>query len=71
VFEAAVEGLIREAIKAGEFRKQDPRLAALAWLGMHNHAYLWLRPGGRWSAKKVAEQFADVFIDGTSARTSF
>jgi hypothetical protein len=49
----------------------DPRLAALAWLGMHNHAYLWLRPGGRWSAKKVAEQFADVFIDGTSARTSF
>jgi hypothetical protein len=71
VFESAVEAILRDGMASSEFRSMDPRLAALAWLGMHNHAYLWLRPGGRWSAKKVAEQFADVFIDGTSARTSF
>jgi AcrR family transcriptional regulator len=68
VFEAAVEGLIRDAIKAGEFRKQDPRLAALAWLGMHNHAYLWLKPGGRWSARRVAEGFAAIFAEGARRR---
>jgi AcrR family transcriptional regulator len=68
VFESAVEEIIREGVKAGELRKVEPRLAALAWLGMHNHAYLWLRPGGRWSARRVAEQFADVFVDGTASR---
>jgi AcrR family transcriptional regulator len=71
VFESAVEAILRDGMASSEFRSMDPRLAALAWLGMHNHAYLWLRGGGRWSAKKVAEQFADVFIDGTSARASF
>lgn len=63
-FESAVEALIKEGIGAREFRKTDPRVAALAWLGMHNHAYLWLRPKGRWSARDVATHFADIFISG-------
>jgi AcrR family transcriptional regulator len=64
VFESAVEAVIRDGIKAGELRKTEPRVAALAWLGMHNHAYLWLRPGGKWSARYVAASFADIFIEG-------
>jgi AcrR family transcriptional regulator len=64
VFESAVEALIRDGIKAREFRKVEPRVAALAWLGMHNHAYLWLRPGGKWSARDVAGSFADIFVEG-------
>jgi AcrR family transcriptional regulator len=68
VFESAVEALIRGAIRRGEFRRRDPRLAALAWLGMHNHAYLWLKPGGRWSARRVAEEFAEIFAEGARDR---
>jgi AcrR family transcriptional regulator len=64
VFESSVEDLIREGMKSGELRKSEPRIAALAWLGMHNHAYLWLSSGGRWSAKDVAAQFAQIFING-------
>ncbi|HVX70580.1 MAG TPA: TetR/AcrR family transcriptional regulator [Mycobacteriales bacterium] len=64
VFESAVEGILRDGMRAKEFRKTDPRIAALAWLGMHNHAYLWLRPGGKWSARDVAASFADIFIEG-------
>mgnify|MGYP001546705472 CR=1 FL=1 len=64
-FEAAVEDLLREGMMAGELRKSDPRLAALAWLGMHNHAYLWLHPGGRWSPQQVADEFAEIFLSGT------
>jgi AcrR family transcriptional regulator len=64
VFESAVESIIREGIKAGAFRKAEPRVAALAWLGMHNHAYLWLHPDGKWSARDVAASFADLFLDG-------
>jgi AcrR family transcriptional regulator len=64
VFESAVEAILRDGIAAKEIRKTDPRIAALAWLGMHNHAYLWLKPGGRWSAEDVASHFADIFVEG-------
>ena len=42
----------------------DPWLTALAWLGMHNYTYLWLKPGGRLSARDVAKPFAEIFIRG-------
>jgi hypothetical protein len=34
----------------------------MAWLGMHNYTYLWLKPDH--SPHEVAEQFADIFIGG-------
>jgi AcrR family transcriptional regulator len=63
-YEARVESVLRDGIRAGEFRNVDARLTALAWLGMHNYTYLWLKPGGRLSARDVAKPFADLFIRG-------
>jgi len=63
-YERAVEQVLRAGIKAGEFRKVDPWLTARAWLGMHNYTYLWLRPGGRLSARDAAKPFADIFLHG-------
>jgi AcrR family transcriptional regulator len=63
-YERRVEAVLRAGIDAGEFRAVDPRLTALAWLGMHNYTYLWLKPGGRLSARDVAEPFAELFIRG-------
>jgi AcrR family transcriptional regulator len=63
-YERRVEDVLREGIARGEFRAVDPRLTALAWLGMHNYTYLWLRPGGRLSARDVAKPFADLFARG-------
>jgi AcrR family transcriptional regulator len=63
-YEARVEAVLRDGIRAGEFRNVDARLTALAWLGMHNYTYLWLKPGGRLSARDVAKPFADLFIGG-------
>ena len=48
----------------------------MAWLGMHNYTYLWLKAGGRLSARDVAKPFAEIFMrgitnptaDGTSSR---
>jgi hypothetical protein len=31
---------------------------------MHNYTYLWLKPGGRLSARSVAKPFADIFMQG-------
>src|SRR5256714_4400634 len=63
-YEHRVEAVLQEGIDSGEFRDVDARLTALAWLGMHNYTYLWLKAGGRLSARDVAKPFADIFIRG-------
>jgi TetR/AcrR family transcriptional regulator, cholesterol catabolism regulator len=63
-YEQRVETVIEEGIRAREFRKVDPKLTAMAWLGMHNYTYLWLKAGGRLTARDIAKPFADIFIRG-------
>ncbi len=66
-YERRVEEILRAGIASGDFRAVDARLTALAWLGMHNYTYLWLKPGGRLSARDVAKPFADLFTRGITA----
>jgi len=66
-YERRVETVLRAGVRAGEFRDLDPRLTALAWLGMHNYTYLWLKAGGPLTARDVAKPFADIFLSGISA----
>jgi TetR/AcrR family transcriptional regulator, cholesterol catabolism regulator len=63
-YERRVEAVLRAGIETGEFRDIDPWLTARAWLGMHNYTYLWLKPGGRLSARSVARPFAEIFMRG-------
>lgn len=63
-YERQVEAVLQAGIDSGEFRAIDPRLTAMAWLGMHNYTYLWLKAGGRLTARDVAKPFADIFIRG-------
>jgi AcrR family transcriptional regulator len=63
-YEHRVERVLQAGIDSGEFRPLDPRLTALAWLGMYNYTYLWLKPGGPLSARDVARPFAEVFMQG-------
>ncbi len=63
-YERHVEAILQAGVDAGEFRDIDPRLTSLAWLGMHNYTYLWLKSGGRASARDVAQHFADIFVRG-------
>ena len=63
-YERRVEQVLQAGIDSGEFRPLNPRLTALAWLGMYNYTYLWLKPGGPLSAQDVAKPFADIFLRG-------
>jgi len=65
-YERRVEAVFQAGVDTGEFRALDPRLTALAWLGMHNYTYLWLKAGGTLSARDVAKPFADIFIHGVA-----
>jgi AcrR family transcriptional regulator len=67
-YEQRVEEVLQAGIDASEFRDVDPRLTAFAWLGMHNYTYLWLKAGGRVSARDVAQPFAEIFIRGIASR---
>jgi AcrR family transcriptional regulator len=63
-YEQRVEGVLQAGVDAGEFRDLQPRLTAMAWLGMHNYTYLWLKAGGPLSARDVAKPFAEIFMQG-------
>ncbi len=63
-YERQVEGVLLAGVESGEFRQLDPRLTAMAWLGMHNYTYLWLKAGGPLSARDVAKPFAEIFMRG-------
>jgi AcrR family transcriptional regulator len=69
-YERRVEAILQAGIDSGEFREIDARLTAFAWLGMHNYTYLWLKAGGRVSARDVAKPFADIFIRGIASPTA-
>jgi hypothetical protein len=63
-YERRVEAVLQAGVDSREFRDLQPRLTALAWLGMHNYTYLWLRTGGVLSARDVAKPFAEIFMRG-------
>ncbi len=63
-YEERVEAVLQAGVESGAFRDVQPRLTALAWLGMHNYTYLWLKSGGPLSARDVAKPFADIFMRG-------
>ena len=66
-YERRVEAVLKAGVESGEFRELDPWLTARAWLGMHNYTYLWLKAGGRVSARDVAKPFADIFLHGIAS----
>jgi AcrR family transcriptional regulator len=70
MYERRVEAVLQAGVDTGEFRELDPRLTTMAWLGMHNYTYLWLKSGGRLSARDVAKPFAEIFMRGIATPTS-
>jgi TetR/AcrR family transcriptional regulator, cholesterol catabolism regulator len=64
IYERRIEAVLAAGVASGEFRDLQPRLTAMAWFGMHNYTYLWLKPQGELSARDVAKPFADIFMHG-------
>jgi AcrR family transcriptional regulator len=69
-YERRVEAVLQAGVDSGAFRELQPRLTTMAWLGMHNYTYLWLRAGGALSARDVAEPFAEIFMQGIVGPTA-
>jgi AcrR family transcriptional regulator len=69
-YERRVEAVLKAGVDSGDFRGLEPRLTALAWLGMHNYTYLWLKAGGPLTARDVAKPFAEIFMRGIANPTA-
>lgn len=62
--------VIRSGIKSGLFVKCDPRVAALAFLGMCNWTYKWFPTEEKLNVKKTAETLSGLFLKGLYKRPS-
>jgi TetR/AcrR family transcriptional regulator, cholesterol catabolism regulator len=61
-FDRKLTQLLRDGVKAGEFKVDDPHMAALAMGGMVSWAYVWYRPGGRLTLEAVADEMAKLLL---------
>ncbi|TET81741.1 MAG: TetR/AcrR family transcriptional regulator [Anaerolineales bacterium] len=61
-------GLIREGVEANLFRPVDEAVATFALLGVQNWMITWFRQDGRFTARQLADQFCDLFINGLRVR---
>ena len=63
-FEILWRSMIEQGIAQGSFRSMDQNLATFALLGVLNWMITWYRPNGRMSAEAIADQFADLVLEG-------
>lgn len=56
--------VIEEGRAAGDFRVDDPRMAALIVLSALNWSYQWLDPAGRLDLRAVADAYASQLLNG-------
>ena len=63
------DGMLRDLINVGQTEglvcpDVDPKLGAMAILGMSNWVYHWYKPRGRLKPAEVADDFADLVLAG-------
>lgn len=66
--DAGILALLQRGVDTGEFRVDDPRIAALAIGGMISWCYVWYRPDGRLGADQVGEHMATYALRVAGAR---
>ena len=67
-YEKRVRRIIDEGMKAGEFRKGDPKVAVFVILGAINWIARWYRPEGSLHAPELGKEFVDHLLAGLVRR---
>jgi len=63
-FEHLFHTVLQNGITAGAFRSVDVPITVKSILGANNWVTVWYRDGGRLSGEQIAEQIADLFVNG-------
>jgi AcrR family transcriptional regulator len=67
-FERLWRDLIQEGLSQRVFYCQDPAIVSRALLGVINWTITWYRPEGPLGADEIAEQYAELFLQGLLTR---
>jgi AcrR family transcriptional regulator len=65
-----LETSFAEAVRAGQLRPVNPKVAAFAFLGMVLWIYKWYRPDGPFSPQQIASEMGDILLGGLVARAA-
>jgi AcrR family transcriptional regulator len=63
-FEKMWRDLVREGVDAGKFQCESVSITVWALLGVMNWTITWYRPEGKLSVETIADQFANLLLDG-------
>jgi AcrR family transcriptional regulator len=63
-FEEIVSELLKEGVANGEFSISDLRLTLMAFLGMHNYTYQWIRSSQDLNPKRLSKIYCDILFQG-------
>ena len=64
-YEAAIRGLVEEAIDRGLLRPDlDPKILSFALLGMFNWAFRWFRPNGPKTTREMSSMLFHIWLEG-------
>jgi AcrR family transcriptional regulator len=69
-YERELRRILAAGIRAGAFRKTDPKVAAFAVLGAINWIARWYRPEGSLHAAELGDRFTDLFLAGLDNKKS-
>lgn len=67
-YEGTFIKILNDGNKAGLFKAMDAKFTVLALLSSINWIPAWYNPKGKLSAKEIAENVTDVFINGLKVR---
>jgi TetR/AcrR family transcriptional regulator, cholesterol catabolism regulator len=67
-FEKMWRDLVREGVDAGKFQCESISITVWALLGVMNWTITWYRPEGKLSVENIADQFANLFLDGMKSK---
>jgi AcrR family transcriptional regulator len=67
-FEGLWRAIIQEGVDAGIFSCADPAQSARALLGVMNWTITWYRDDGLLAPQEIADQYADLFLNGLFVR---
>ncbi len=63
-FEALWRQAVEQGLREGLFHCESPALAVRALMGTLNWTITWYRPEGPRSIEQIADQYANLFLDG-------
>lgn len=63
-YRETITSVLSDGAAEGYFAFDELTLTTMAFLGMHNYTYQWVRPGGRLGHREISKHYCGLFLRG-------